>query len=74
MELLNLFCLLKIVRNALIALKLRGKPDIPLFAENAVCLIRLPPPPPLLFLNFNTLAFLFEVFWLVTGWSVHEAV
>ena len=46
MELLNLFCLLKIVRNALIALKLRGKPDIPLFAENTVSLIRLPPPPP----------------------------
>ena len=46
MGLLNLFCLLKIERKGLTALKLRGKPDISLFAENAVGLIRLPPPPP----------------------------
>ena len=42
MNLLNLFCLLKIVKNAINDLKLKGMPDISQFMENTVSLIQVP--------------------------------
>ncbi len=66
LNLLNLFCSLKIVRKCINDLKLKGMPDISWFTENEVSLIRLPPPPPIILSEINKLGWFRFVVWYPT--------